>query len=419
MGGCHGTGPDAAECPSSNDPSRNVTSIPTGGTASDADTIALVGAPNVGKSALFNELADRDADVSNYPGTTVLADAAAFEGRRLVDAPGTYGISSFSEEERIAREVVLEADAVIDVVDATQLDRDLFLTYQLLDMGVPTVVALNVMDEARRDGTDIDVAALEADLGVPVVPTVAIDGEGIANLGAAVDEATAPPETPVARWFDRLPDLPAVDASRAERVLLLEEDEPTLDRVRSSPVRADGGAVDVDLPPLRDTIYEHRRRRVDATVERVRSSKHSGRTVADRIDDLLLSPRTGTPLALLGLGLIYLFIGDLIAQRLVDFLEVEVLGAYYVPRAVAAVEATIPAGGLLDPVRFVLTNGNLGLLTVTVQYVLGVLLPLVASFYLVIGALEDSGLLPRLAVLTDRGMSRIGLNGRAVIPMIV
>ncbi|MFC7115547.1 FeoB small GTPase domain-containing protein [Natronoarchaeum sp. GCM10025703] len=143
MSGCHDDGTDPTDLP-----------------GEDADTVALVGAPNVGKSAVFNRLADREVDVSNYPGTTAAATVAEFDGKQLADAPGTYGISSFSEEERIAREVVLDADAVINVVDATQLDRDLFLTYQLLDMGIPTVVSLNVMDEMRRDGDEIDVDAL-------------------------------------------------------------------------------------------------------------------------------------------------------------------------------------------------------------------------------------------------------------------
>lgn len=399
MGGCHDDSTDPSEL-----------------SGEDADTVALVGAPNVGKSAIFNQLADREVDVSNYPGTTAAATVAEFDGKQLADAPGTYGISSFSEEERIAREVVLDADVVINVVDATQLDRDLFLTHQLLDMGIPTVVALNVMDELRTDGDEIDVDALEGELGVPVVPTVAVDSEGIDDLRDAVNRAEAPDRTPVEQWYDQLPD---VDATRAESVLLLEGDEPTLDRAMESEIMADGGTAEVELPSLRDTIYEHRRRRVDSTVEAVHSAGDAGRGIADRLDDLLLDPKTGTPLALLGVGLIYLLIGDLVAQRLVDFLEIEVIGEYYMPWVVDVVDVVVPASGAFEPVHFLLVNDNLGLLTVTVQYLFGVLVPLVAAFYLLMGALEDSGLLPRLAVLTDRGMSHVGLNGRAVIPMIV
>jgi len=123
MTGCHDTGADSRR------------------------TVAVVGAPNVGKSALFNALSDREVEVSNYPGTTVASTVGAFEHGFLVDAPGVHGISSFSEEERVTRGVVLDADVVVNVVDATQLDRDLFLTHQLLDMGLPTVVALNMVDE--------------------------------------------------------------------------------------------------------------------------------------------------------------------------------------------------------------------------------------------------------------------------------
>mgnify|MGYP000512326352 CR=1 FL=1 len=398
MTGCHSTGPDLTEG------------------AERRQTVALVGAPNVGKSALFNVLSDREVEVSNYPGTTVATTVGEFENGFLVDAPGVHGISSFSEEERVTRDVVLDADVVVNVVDATQLDRDLFLTHQLLDMGVPTVVALNMMDELDRTGAEIDVAALESELGVPVVSTVAVDGEGVDALSAAIEQADAPAETPVGQWFDELPD---VQATRAERVLLLEEDRPTIDRVSTGELRVDGGTPAVEFPELRETVYEHRRRRVDATVAAVRRSTPTEQAVTDRVDDLLLDPKTGTPLALLSVGLIYLFIGDLVAQRLVDFLELELLGAYYVPWITGVVEGLLPAGGVYEPLRFVLINENLGLLTVTVQYILGVLLPLVVAFYLVIGTLEDSGLLPRLAVLTDRGMSRIGLNGRAVIPIIV
>ena len=133
----------------------------------------------------------------------------------------------------------------------------------------------------------------------------------------------------------------------------------------------------------------------------------------------MLNPLTGTPIALVVLGLVYYVIGDLVAQRLVDFLEIVVFGEYYVPFVQNAVSGALPNAGWVEPIEYVLINGNLGLLTVTVQYILGVLLPLIVAFYLAIGALEDSGTLPRLAVLTDRGLSRIGLNGRAIVPMIV
>jgi ferrous iron transport protein B len=382
------------------------------------DLVALVGAPNVGKSVLFNAIADSYVDVSNYPGTTVETTLARAEGFALTDTPGAYGISSFNEEERVTREIVLEADTVINVVDATHLGRDLFLTLQLLDMGIPTVVALNMMDEARADEIDIDVEGLEDALGVPVVPTVAIDGTGVDALEERLPEATAPEDPSIESWFDELPADLAAD--RREKTLLVEADEATAvqvtDRDRSV---ADGGVPGFVDPAFREQIYEHRRERVGDIVDRIQSTEERRGSLGERLSDLMLDPLTGTPIALAVLGLVYYVIGDLVAQRLVDFLESVVFAEYYVPFVRGAVESALPAAGWLEPVEYVLINSNLGLLTVTVQYILGVLLPLVVAFYLAIGALEDSGVLPRLAVLTDRGLSRIGLNGRAIVPMIV
>ncbi|MFB6150244.1 MAG: ferrous iron transport protein B [Haloarculaceae archaeon] len=382
------------------------------------ETVALVGCPNVGKSVVFGELAEQYVDVSNYPGTTVDTTVAAFDGYRLTDTPGVYGVSSFSEEERVTRDIVLdEADRVVNVVDATHLDRDLFLTYQLLDMGVPTVVALNMMDEAEANGQTIDVDALEERLGVPVVPTVAVDGEGIDELRERVPEATAPESTAIERWFDELPD--DVEANRAEKTLLVEADEPTAERVQDGAVVADGGAPSFVDASTREDVYAHRRRRVEDVVADVFESGDRGPSIAERISDLLINPLTGTPIALALLGAIFWVIGVFVAQNLVDFMEVTVFGEYYNPAVTAAVDGLLPETAWAEPVEFLLINGNLGLMTITVQYVFGVLLPLVVAFYFVIGLLEDSGVLPRLAVLTDRGLNRVGLNGRAIVPMIV
>jgi ferrous iron transport protein B len=382
------------------------------------ETVALVGAPNVGKSVLFGELADTYVDVSNYPGTTVDTTVGRVDGRTLTDTPGAYGISSFNEEERIARDIVLDADAVINVVDATHLDRDLFLTLQLLDMGKPTVVALNMIDEAERDGIEIDVDELERRLGVPVVPTVAIDGTGVDDLRDRIDDATVPDETGIEDWFDELP--ADIEASRAEKTLLVEGDEPTVERVADrGTVVADGGTATIAPAGLRDEVYSHRRDRIGSLTDEVVIPADGPGSVADRLSDLLVSPLTGTPIMLGLLAAIYYLIGDLVAQRVVDFMEVEVFGQYYNPAVTDAVGSVVPAQGWTEPLHFLLLNENLGLLTVTVQYIVGVLLPLVVAFYFAIGVLEDSGVLPRLAVLTDRGMSRLGLNGRAIIPMIV
>lgn len=386
--------------------------------SSERETVALVGAPNVGKSVLYNQLVDEYVDVSNYPGTTVETTLAHLGPYDLTDTPGVYGISAFDEEERITREIVLEADLAIDVVDATHLDRDLFLTLQLLDMGIPTVVCLNMMDEARADGIEIDVAALEAALGVPVVPTVATQGTGVETVRERLPEADAPDSPAIQSFLEELPD--DLSVSRAERTLLAEGDEPTAAAVTDEgQSRADGGIPASVDPGRRDAIYEHRRNRVGEIVDRVLAVEESTRSWAGWLSDRMIHPLTGTPIAIALLGVIYYLIGDLVAQRLVGLLEGEVFGGFYNPLVTEAVRGVMPAAEWADPLTFVLVNEKLGLLTVTVQYIIGVLLPLIVAFYLVIGSLEDSGVLPRLAVLTDRGLARLGLNGRAIVPMIV
>ncbi|HYG58183.1 MAG TPA: FeoB small GTPase domain-containing protein, partial [Symbiobacteriaceae bacterium] len=137
--------------------------------------IVLAGNPNVGKSVVFHGLTGVYVEVSNFPGTTVDISSGRFGEKAVVfDTPGVYGVSAFNDEERVARDVILSADTVVNVVDAAHLDRDLFLTLQIIDMGYPVVVALNMMDEAEANGLAIDVKKLAEDLGVEVVPMVAV-----------------------------------------------------------------------------------------------------------------------------------------------------------------------------------------------------------------------------------------------------
>ena len=155
------------------------------------ETVVLAGNPNVGKSVVFNALTGTYVDVSNFPGTTIELTRGRIGEHDVVDTPGVYGVSSFNDEETVARDIILSGDIVINVVDAVHLERDLFLTLQLVDMGKRMIVALNMADEARKRGVGIDRDLLEDLLGVPVIETVAVEGKGIDELTAAIPRARA------------------------------------------------------------------------------------------------------------------------------------------------------------------------------------------------------------------------------------
>lgn len=364
--------------------------------------IVLAGNPNVGKSVFFNALTGLYVDVSNYPGTTIEISRAAYGDDTLMDTPGVYGVSSFNDEERIARDIILEADLVINVVSSLSLERDLFLTQQLLDMGKRVVVALNQIDEARANGLSIDADRLSALLGVPVIPTIATKGEGIDRIRAAVTktfEAYPPRLDPdLQRLIDRLE-----AGTPAERLMVLEGDETVAGRLGMPP-----GAE-------REALYALRRTRVNAMVEEAVKESVQSATFSTRLGRFMLHPLAGLVSAAAILAALYYFVGDLIAQQLVAITEEMIMLGYYEPAVRSLVERVFAEGTHLHTILV----GEFGLLTMTVTYILGLLLPLAIGFYFFLAVLEDSGYLPRLAVLVDRGLGKMGLNGRAVIPLII
>ncbi|MGD2152760.1 MAG: ferrous iron transporter B [Gemmatimonadales bacterium] len=322
--------------------------------------IVLVGNPNVGKSAIFSGLSGTYAEVSNFPGTTVEAMAGRWRDRPLIDAPGTYGLGEHSEEERITTELIGQAAVVVNVVDAAHLDRDLFLTLQLAESGAPMVVALNLIDEARRAGAEPNAAELERALGVPVVPTVAVTGEGLAELAEAM--ARARPGS----W--------------------------TLN-----------GSDDLA-----------RRRAADELYGRVVPETRKRRRMAEWLGRASVTLHWGVPMLVLSLAGTYLLVGVVVAQNLVGFTEARLGQELWEPFARAAADR-VGIGGALREILV----GEFGLLTMTVTYVVFLLAPLVAAFYFALALLEDSGFLPRIATLVDRLLGALGLNGRAVIPIIL
>ncbi|MCE5191910.1 MAG: ferrous iron transport protein B [Actinomycetia bacterium] len=366
-----------------------------------ARTIVLAGNPNVGKSVVFGALTGTYVDVSNFPGTTV----EVYRGRRgdleIVDTPGVYGVGSLNDEEAVARDVILTADAVVNVVDAVHPERDLFLTLQLVDMGLPVIVALNMADEARKQGVVIDRDLLEDLLGVPVVETVAVKGAGIDELLARLPEAR-PGRADPALDAEVLP-LAARTGSRAEAVLVLEGDAVVAERHGLAP-RASG-----------DCVYAARRARVNDIVGHVLTTTTEGAGLGTHLSYLMMHPLTGIPMLGALLWLMYKVLGQWVARDLVGLTEGTLMKGYYEPFVRGAVAHVFAAGTAAN--TFLV--GEFGILTMTVTYLLGVILPLVAGFYLLMALLEDSGYLPRIAALADRALTSLGLNGRAVIPLIL
>jgi ferrous iron transport protein B len=360
--------------------------------------IVLAGNPNVGKSAVFQCLTGVYVEVSNYPGTTVDISSGRLDAGAVVfDTPGVYGVSAFNDEEQVAREVILSADTVVNVVDAAHLDRDLFLTLQLVDMGFPTVVALNMMDEAKDHGLAIDVEKLSRELGIEVVPTVAVKNQGFDQLREAVRRARSGHLTE--GIAERLP---AVE-SRSDAVMILEDDEEACKEHGVAPAG------------MREEIYRLRRDRADGIISRVVAETNQGARLSTRLGRLTLHPVWGAMIMLLFLVVMYYLLGVFIAQTVVGVTEGVWMNQHYTPWIVELGSKLVNPGSFIGQ----LFIGEFGLLTMTVTYLIGLLLPLVIGFYLILAFMEDSGYLPRVAVLVDRLMMMVGLNGRAVIPMIL
>ena len=363
--------------------------------------LVLVGNPNVGKSVFFNALTGLYVDVSNFPGTTVDISYGRYKNYVVMDTPGVYGVSSFNEEETVARDVILFADVVLNVVDAVHLDRDLFLTKQLIDMGKPVLVALNLMDEVSRNGLSIDVKQLEDMLGVPVIPTSAVLGQGIKDVLSSLDKAKVGKRNP--ELVEKMQHYADKVDEESEALLILEDDVHISNRHK------------LILPGLREEIYMNRRREVDGIVSAVVKESHVGASFRTKLGRWMLNPITGVPILALTMYIMYQIIGVFVAGTVVGVTEEAIMEGLYRP----FVENLV--SGFINPESFfgAVLIGEFGVLTMAPVYILGLLLPLVVGFYFLMAVLEDSGYLPRIAALVDRSLTSMGLNGKAVIPIIL
>ena len=409
--------------------------------AGDCFTVAMTGNPNSGKTTLFNQLTGAHQHVGNYPGVTVEKKEGlrAWKGARLrvVDLPGTYSLTAYSTEELVARDFVIDEhpDVVVSVVDASNLERNLYLAVQLLELGVPLVLALNMSDVAAARGYAIDQDRLSGLLGgVPLVPTVAPRGEGVEDLLDAVvavargERRLRPVRITYGREadeaVDRLAALLAPEAAhlaprtpRWVALKLLEGDEQVRRRVerqceKAADVLAAADAAAVHLTSVfRDApemvIADRRYGFISgACLEAVRTTTQSRHTWSDQIDLVVTHPVLGLPIFL---GLMYLV-----------FFATFRLGAYPMRwmqagfHAMAAgVEAAWP-GAAEGALGSLLVDGVIGGVGGVVAF-----LPSILILFLAIAFLEDSGYMARAAFITDRWMHKIGLHGKSFIPMLI
>lgn len=408
--------------------------------------IALVGTPNVGKSALFNLLTGARATVSNYPGTTVevtrgrLSSGSTVVG--VVDTPGMYSLLPITEEERVTRRLLLDErpDLVLHVVDAKNLERMLNLTLQLIEAGLPVILVVNMIDEAKRLGIKIDYHKLENILGIPVVGTSAVEERGLDRLKEVLTGYHLRSETQVGKKKRLLPVAytPEVEKSvskieqllsnsygltkRCVALLLLQGDQEIQELVARKDAASSARINEIVAAtreaasePLNFLIARQRQGRVDRLCrEAVTENIHNHTTWSDRISRLTMNPFTGTLILLLVLYFgLYRFVGVFGAGTLVNYLET----AY--EKAVIPYINTLVVRYIPWPALQSLLAKDYGILTMALRYAIAIVLPIVGTFFLFFSIIEDSGYLPRLAMLVDRVFKWVGLSGRAVIPIVL
>ena len=338
--------------------------------------ILLMGNPNVGKSVIFSRLTGVGVIASNYPGTTVeFSKGSIGTGEKkteVIDVPGTYSLDPTSPAEKVAVGMLDKAiegkdSIVINVVDATNLERNLNLTLQLLKKKIPVIVALNLWDEAKHIGISIDVAKLQEILGVTIVPTVAITGEGIKELVSRIGEAKQ-------------------------------------------------GTYE----------YENKERwhEIGNIIEKVQIIRHKHHTFAERLSDLTVHPWTGIPIAV-GVMYVVFTIIRFIGEGLIGYVFEPLFENLWLP-VMMAFSRVLGGQGIIHNILIgQLINGEIdfgqsfGLLTTGLFVPIAAVLPYIIAFYLVLSFLEDSGYLPRLAVLLDKLMHSVGLHGMAIVPMML
>ena len=399
---------------------------------------ALVGNQNCGKTTLFNALTGSNQHVGNFPGVTVDQKTGDIRGEKncsVVDLPGIYSLRPYTQEEIVSRDFILnqKPDGIINIVDATNIERNLYLTLQLLELRVPMVLALNMMDEVRANGGSIDVQKMSTALGIPVVPISAAKGEGVSEL---VDQALTVAR---GRILPKVTDFCADDSAvhrclhavihlisdHAERLgiptrfcaaklieggdsleseLQLDENEKELLENCIVQMESETGLDrNAALADMRYTFIESV---VAASVIKCRESREHARSV--RIDRILTGKYTAIPSFLAVMFLTFFLTFHVIGQRLSDLLAVGI------DALTAAADHALTAYGINPVVHSLIIDG----IFAGVGSVL-VFLPIIVTLFFFLSILEDTGYMARVAFVMDKPLRRIGLSGRSIVPMLI
>lgn len=404
-------------------------------------SFALVGNQNCGKTTLFNALTGSNQHVGNFPGVTVDRKSGSIKGypeTLLTDLPGIYSMSPYSIEEIVSRNYVLDEHptAIINILDATNIARNLYLTMQLLELGIPMVIALNMMDEVYGNGGSIDINALEEELGVPVVPISASKGEGIEELvGHAIHIARNREKPRVRDFCDKEDNSGAVhrcihsilhlfeDHAQSESIPLrfaatkaIEGDELIIDRLKLDDNEKDTlEHIVVQMEKERgldrsaaiaDMRFEFIEKLCEKTVVKPRQSKEKLRS--ERIDRILTGKYTAIP-------------AFVIIMMMTFFLTFNVIGAYFqslleslIGSAGSWLDGVMTAADVNPVIHSLVMDGVITGVGSVVSF-----LPIIVTLFFFLSVMEDSGYIARVAFVMDKLLRKIGLSGKSIVPLLI
>jgi ferrous iron transport protein B len=403
------------------------------------NNVVLIGTPNVGKSVLFGLLTGKYATVSNYPGTTVEVTSGnvTLEGKKflLIDTPGVNSLLPMSEDEQVTRDILLNERhyKIVQVGDSKNLKRVLAITLQLAEMGLPVTLDLNMADEAQDRGINIDMKTLSSTLGIPIVSTVASERRGIKGLRAAiasesncqVPDFTIQYPAIIEEYIEKIaPLLPEANISaRSLAIMVLSKDETLkpwltgkladaevkeIEALRAECRRKFGSSIGMTISSQR---MQHATKLATSVVTKEEGSRNS---MMQRIGNASMHPVWGLPILFAVLYAIYQFVGVLGADILVGLVEETIFGEYLNPMFLKVVNTIVPTQFLKD-----MLVGEYGVITMALTYAIGIILPITTTFFIAFSVLEDSGYLPRLAIMSNKLFNLIGLSGKAVLPMVL